>query len=82
MPGVTTPPRAPRHPHQHTEHDVERLETATADRRIADDAAAAARDVQSDAIRQALTAGVPATRLRDTTGFSLARIYQIRDGRR
>jgi hypothetical protein len=56
--------------------------TATADRRLTDDAAAAARDVQSDAIRQALTAGVPATQLRDATGFSLARIYQIRDGRR
>ena len=58
------------------------VEEASADRRVADDAAARARDVQSDAIRRALTAGVPATRLRDATGFSLARIYQIRDGRR
>ena len=61
---------------------LDAVAAATADRRTADDVAAAARDVQSDAIRRALTAGVPATQLRDATGFSLARIYQIRDGRR
>ncbi len=68
------------------EHDraeaLAAVEAATTDRRVADAAAAVARDVQSDAIRQALTAGVPATQLRDATGFSLARIYQVRDGRR
>jgi hypothetical protein len=58
------------------------VEATTADRRSADQAAAAARDAQSDAIRLAVTAGVPATQVRDATGFSLARIYQIRDGRR
>ena len=55
---------------------------ASADRRAADEAAATARDRQSEAIRQALGAGVPAAALRDATGFSLARVYQIRDGRR
>lgn len=58
------------------------VETASAERRAADEAAAVARDAQTDAIRRALTAGVPATRLRDATGLSLARIYQVRDGRR
>lgn len=58
------------------------VEAATTERRAADEAAAAARDAQGDAIRRALAAGVPATQLRDATGFSLARIYQIRDGRR
>ena len=58
------------------------VESATARRRAADEAAATARDTQSEAIRSALAAGVPATALRDATGFSLARIYQVRDGRR
>ncbi len=58
------------------------VEAATADRRAADDAAATARDRQSEAIRAALAAGVPATTLRDATGLSLARVYQVRDGRR
>lgn len=58
------------------------VETASAERKAADEAAAVARDAQTDAIRQALTVGVPATQLRDATGLSLARIYQVRDGRR
>ncbi len=58
------------------------VESATAERRLADETAARARDTQSAAIRIAIAAGVPAASLRDATGFSLARIYQIRDGRR
>lgn len=58
------------------------VEAATDARRAADEVAATARDTQSDAIRAALAAGVPATAVRDATGFSLARIYQVRDGRR
>lgn len=58
------------------------VERATTLRRVADETAAAARDAQSDAIRAAIAAGVPATVLKEAAGVSLARIYQIRDGRR
>ena len=34
------------------------------------------------AIQRAMTAGIPASALVDATGLTLARIYQIRDGRR
>lgn len=61
---------------------LEAVDAATAERRVADDVAAAAREAQSTAIRQAIAAGVPVTAITARTGFSVARVYQIRDGRR
>ena len=37
---------------------------------------------RNSAIQRAMTAGLPASALVDSTGLTLARIYQIRDGRR
>lgn len=61
---------------------LEAVRRATDARSEADAAAAAAREVQSTAIRAAIDAGVPVSVIQSVTGFSHARVYQIRDGRR
>jgi hypothetical protein len=59
--------------------DVER---ATRARQRVDAEAAAAKETQADAIRNALAAGASVAEIAGVTGLSTPRIYQIRDGRR
>lgn len=61
---------------------LEVVRDTTESRERADAVAAAARDEQSLAIRRAIAAGVAVTAIQAVTGFSHARVYQIRDGRR
>lgn len=61
---------------------LDAVDEATRARRTADEVAAAARDAQSAAIRRAIAAGAPVTAITARTGLSVARVYQIRDGRR